>query len=412
MGQREFIVLISMLMALTALAIDLMLPAFGAMRESFGLAEGSSTVAPVVTVFLLGLGVGQPLWGPLSDAVGRKRILWIGLLVYGIAAAGAALAPSLALLLGWRFLGGLGAGAVRVVALGTVRDRSRGEAMARIMSYVMAVFILVPVVAPALGSIILGVASWHATFWVLVVCALATGAWSLRLPESLPVELRIPPRPGRLVAAMRAVLSSRFAMGLTIAQTTTFALFASYLATSELFIGDVFGLSAWFPVIFGASALVMGTGMLVNPRLLDRLGLRRWLRLVLTGYLAATLLLAGIALATGGRPPFWLFLVGLLPVLLAQGFVTPNLNSAAMMPMGHLAGTAAAIIGAISTLGGAAVGAAIDRAYDGTILPFALAGVLAGLCGYASYRWADAVWTRSADRDLGVSSVAGSPATR
>ena len=405
MGQREFIVLISMLMALTALAIDLMLPAFGAMRESFGLAEGSSAVAPVVTVFLLGLGVGQPLWGPLSDAVGRKRILWIGLLVYGVAAAGAALAPSLALLLAWRFLGGLGAGAVRVVALGTVRDRSRGEAMARIMSYVMAVFILVPVVAPALGSIILGVASWHATFWVLVVCALATGAWSLRLPESLPVELRIPPHPGRLAAAMRAVLSSRFAMGLTIAQTTTFALFASYLATSELFIGDVFGLSAWFPVIFGASALVMGTGMLVNPRLLDRFGLRRWLRLVLTGYLAATLLLAGIALATGGQPPFWLFLVGLLPVLLAQGFVTPNLNSAAMMPMGHLAGTAAAVIGAISTLGGAAIGAAIDRAYDGTILPFALAGVLAGLCGYASYRWADAVWVRSADRDIGTAAA-------
>ena len=219
MGQREFIVLISMLMALTALAIDLMLPAFGAMRESFGLAEGSSAVAPVVTVFLLGLGVGQPLWGPLSDAVGRKRILWIGLLIYGVAAAGAALAPSLALLLAWRFLGGLGAGAVRVVALGTVRDRSRGEAMARIMSYVMAVFILVPVVAPALGSIILGVASWHATFWVLVACALATATWSLRLPESLPVELRIPPHPGRLVAAVRAVLSSRFAMGLTIAQT-------------------------------------------------------------------------------------------------------------------------------------------------------------------------------------------------
>ena len=403
MGQREFIVLISMLMALTALAIDLMLPAFGAMRASFGLAEGSSAVAPVVTVFLLGLGVGQPLWGPLSDALGRKRILWIGLAVYAVAAAGAALAPSLAVLLAWRFVGGLGAGAVRVVALGTVRDRSRGEAMARVMSYVMAVFILVPVVAPALGSLILGVAPWPATFWVLVACALATAAWSTRLAESLPTERRIPLQVGRLAVAVKAVLSSRFAMGLTIAQTTTFALFASYLATSELFIGDVFGLGAWFPVIFGVSALVMGAGMLLNPRMLDRFGLRHWLRLVLTGYLAATLLLAGIAFATGGQPPFWLFLAGLLPILLAQGFVTPNLNSAAMMPMGHLAGTAAAVIGAISTLGGAAIGAVIDRAYDGTILPFALAGVLAGLAGYGSYRWADAVWTRSADRDIAVS---------
>lgn len=403
MGQREFIVLISLLMALTALAIDLMLPAFGAMRESFGLPEDSSAIAPVVTVFLLGLGVGQPLWGPLSDAYGRKRILWIGLAVYCVGAAGAALASSLALLLAWRFVGGLGAGAVRVVALGTVRDRSRGEAMARIMSYVMAVFILVPVIAPALGSIVLGVASWHVTFWVLVAVALAAAAWSTRMPESLPAERRIAPQLGRLTAAVRAVLRSRFAMGLTIAQTATFALFASYLATSELFIGDVFDLSAWFPVIFGATALVMGAGMIVNPRMLDRFGLRRWLRIVLSGYLAATLLLAGIALACGGQPPFWLFLVGLLPVLLAQGFVTPNLNSAAMMPMGHIAGTAAAVIGSISTLGGAAIGAAIDRAYDGTILPFAVAGVLIGLVGYACYRWADAVWVRSADRDIGAS---------
>jgi DHA1 family bicyclomycin/chloramphenicol resistance-like MFS transporter len=190
-------------------------------------------------------------------------------------------------------------------------------------------------------------------------------------------------------------------MGFTVAQTATFGLFASYLATSELFIGDVFGLGAWFPLIFGGTALGMGAGMLANPRLLDRYGLRRWLRLVLGGYVAATMLLATIALVTGGRPPFWLFLAGLLPVLLAQGFVTPNLNSAAMMPMGHIAGTAAAVIGSISTLGGALIGALIDRAFDGTVLPFAIAGAVLGLIGYAAYRWADATWERSADRELG-----------
>ena len=412
MGSHEFIVLVSMLMALTALAIDLMLPAFGAMRSSFGLPSDSSAVAPVVTVFLLGLGIGQPLWGPLSDALGRKRILWLGLAVYGVAAAGAATAPSLEVLLAWRFVGGLGAGAVRVVAVGTVRDRSRGEAMARIMSYVMAVFILVPVIAPTLGSVVLAFTSWQATFWVLVACALLAAAWSSRLPESLAVEDRIPPDPRRLVLAIRVVLSSRFAMGLTLAQTATFALFASYLATSELLIDDVFGLRDWFPLIFGATALLMGMGMVANPRMLDRYGFRHWLRLVLTGYLVAVLLLAAIAIATGGQPPFWLFLLGLAPVLLAQGFVTPNLNSAAMMPMGHIAGTAAAVIGSISTLGGAAIGALIDRAYDGTILPFALAGALLGLLGYACYRWSDAAWLRSADRELGVGPITapGEPA--
>jgi DHA1 family bicyclomycin/chloramphenicol resistance-like MFS transporter len=145
----------------------------------------------------------------------------------------------------------------------------------------------------------------------------------------------------------------------------------------------------------------MGTGMLINPRTLARFGLRRWLRLVLGGYLLSALVLAAIGIATGGRPPFWLFLVGLLPLLVAQGLVTPNLNSAAMMPMGHMAGTAAAVIGSISTLGGAAVGALIDRAYDGTVLPFCLAGAVLAVVGYACYRWADATWERSAERELG-----------
>ena len=245
------------------------------------------------------------------------------------------------------------------------------------MSYVMAVFILVPVIAPSLGSLVLSVTSWEATFWVLVACAVAAGVWATRLPESLPPSRRI-------AAATRGGWRRR--CGPSSRAATPWAsrsprrprsrLFASYLATSELFIGDVFGLSAWFPLIFGGTALCMGLGMLANPRLLDRYGLRRWLRLVLGGYVAATLLLATIALLTGGQPPFWLFLAGLLPVLLAQGFVTPNLNSAAMMPMGHIAGTAAAVIGSISTLGGALIGALIDRAFDGTVLPFAIAGAV------------------------------------
>ena len=362
-------------------------------------------MALVVTVFLVGQGIGQPVWGPLSDAFGRKRVLWIGLGIYMAAAAGSALAPSLGVLLAWRLLGGIGAGAVRVVAVGVVRDRSRGEAMARIMSYVMAIFIIVPMVAPMLGSVVLGMASWHATFWVLVAGALAAAIWSLRLPESLPAGQRLPPDARRLLAGVRAVLGSRFAMGFTLAQTMTFALFASYLATSELFIGEIFGMAAWFPVIFGGSAMLMGVGMLLNPRMLDRFGLRQWLRPVMAGYAISVLLLAVIAVASGGLPPFWLYLVGLLPMLFMQGFVSPNLSAAAMMPMGHVAGTAAAVMGSISTLGGAAIGAGIDRVYDGTIAPFALAGAGLGLLGYVGYRWADRVWVRAADRELGVPAV-------
>ncbi len=400
LGTRQFIALISMLMALTALAIDMMLPAFGAMREGFALAADSNALAPVITVFLIGLGIGQPVWGPLSDALGRRRILWVGLAIYIVGALGAAFAPSLTTLLLWRFVGGIGAGAIRVITHGVIRDAYAGEAMAKILSYIMAVFILVPVVAPSVGAFVLSVASWRWVFGFFVVFALVMGAWATRLPETLPPERRMPLRARKLAAAARAVLSSRFAMGLVLAQMLVFAFFASYLASSELIIRDVFGLGAWFPLIFGGSALVLGAGMLVNPRLIDHFGLRRWLRLVLSGYLVAVAVFALVTLASGGIPPFWLFMASLLPVLLTHSFVIPNLNAAAMMPMGNIAGTAAAVIGSIVTLGGAALGALIDRLYDGTVLPFALAGISMCAVGYAFYRWADADWGDAAEHAL------------
>ena len=155
MGRREFIVLISMLMALTALAIDMMLPAFGQMRTDFGLDPDSNAVAPVVTVFFVGFGLGQLLWGPLSDSLGRKRILWLGLAIYAVAAIGAAFAPFAAVLLLLRFVRGFGAAAIRVVTQGAVRDHYRGDQMAKVLSYIMAVFILVPMVAPSIGAAVL-----------------------------------------------------------------------------------------------------------------------------------------------------------------------------------------------------------------------------------------------------------------
>lgn len=400
LSKREFIVMMSALISLTALAIDMMLPAFGDMRSGFGLAEDSSAVAPVVTVFFIGLGTSQPLWGPLSDALGRKRILWIGLLIYAVSALGAVFSPSLGVLLLWRFLAAFGAGAVRVVTHGIIRDAYRGEQMAKTLSYIMAVFVLVPVIAPSVGSAVLIIGSWRMIFIFFLAAALAVGAWAIRLPETLSTERRIDLNLSRLIVTGKAIFTSRFAIGLIITQTAAFGFFASYLATSELIVADVFGLQAWFPIIFGGLALVLGVGMLFNPRLLDRFGLRRSLRFVLTGYLGGMLLFTSIALVTGGKPSFWLYLAGLTPVLLAQSFLIPNLNSAAMMPMGNIAGTAAAVIGSIVMLGGAAIGATIDTFYNGTITPFALGGALICIVGYTCYRWADAGWDDSAEREL------------
>jgi len=400
MGRREFIVLISMLMALTALAIDMMLPAFSDMRAEFGLAADSNAVATIVTVFFLGIGLGQLAWGPAADALGRKRILWAGLAVYIVAAIGGAFAPSLELLLVSRFVAGIGAAGIRVVTFGAIRDRYHGDQMAVTLSYIMAIFILVPMIAPTLGSIVLLVGTWRWIFALIAVAAALVAAWSFRLPESLPPEWRIPFDVRKMVEAGRYVVGSRFAIGFTLAQTAMFGFFASYLATTQLIVSDIYGLAEWFPFIFGGAALAFGAATLLNPRLIDRFGLRQQLRYTLPGLVLVSAWFAIVALATGGRPPFLLFLMGIVPILVVHAWTMPNLNSAAMMPMGRVAGTAAAVIGAVSTLGGAAIGAFIDSRYDGTITPMATAAVVVALVALGLGRWSDAVWDRDADRQL------------
>lgn len=304
----EFTILISMIMAVVALAIDMMLPALGAMRSGFDLAADSNALAPIVTFFFLGLALGQPLWGPLSDALGRKPILYAGLVVYIASSIGAAFAPSLGVLFALRFIGGIGAAGSRVVAHGIVRDAYEGQAMAKAMSYIMAVFIVVPVVAPSLGSVVLAFGSWHLIFWVIAAFGVGVGLWSTRLPETLPASRRIPLDARHLLEAAGTVLRNRFTIGLTLAQTAVFGFFASYLASSQLIIDDIFGLDAWFPIIFGGSAAVIGLGMLVNTRLLNIAPLRSLLRWVLIGYTASTFTFAAIAWITGGTHPSGSFL--------------------------------------------------------------------------------------------------------
>jgi DHA1 family bicyclomycin/chloramphenicol resistance-like MFS transporter len=189
-------------------------------------------------------------------------------------------------------------------------------------------------------------------------------------------------------------------MGFALAQTMIFGFFASYLASSQLIVDDIYDLAQWFPLIFGGASLAYGAATLANPRFIDRFGLRRMLRFALTGLVLASFSFTTIALAFGGQPPFPLYLVGILPILVMHAWTGPNLNSAAMMPMGRLAGTAAAVIGATSTLGGAAIGALIDALYDGSVLPMALASVVVAVAAFVLWRWSDAVWERDAERQL------------
>ena len=381
--------MIAMIMALTALAIDIMLPTFSAVRTEFGLAADSTAPAAIVTFFFLGLAAAQPVFGPLADRFGRKPILYVGLALYLASAIAVALAPTFQMVLVSRFLWGVAAAAPRVVAISVVRDTYQGEAMARTMSLIMSIFVLVPVVAPSIGSMILSVSSWRWVFGSCAVAAALLAGWTQRLPETLKPGNRLPLRFDSIVAAGRTVLTNRQTMGYTLAMTVLFGAFMSYLASSELIISDVFDRADQFPYVFGGLAAVMGAAMLLNARVVSRVGLKRLVRIVLVAYVTVAGGLAALAVATDGKPGFWLFVVGLAAMLSVHALLIPNFNTLAMNPMGAVAGTAAAVIGTVSTALGAGLGAALDRMFDGTVLPFTLGFFACGVIAAGIVLWVE-----------------------
>lgn len=388
-GRPEFTAVLAYSMALTALGIDLMLPAFGAIRSDLGLPPDSTAVAGLVTSYFIGLAVGQLVYGPLADRFGRRPVLFAGYVIYALAALITALAPSLTLLLAARFVWGLGAASPRVVTLAMVRDAFEGEQMARTMSMIMAVFILAPIVAPTVGATIVGFASWRWLFGVCALVATIMTLWATRLPETLDDRNRMPLRFGRIVRATKVVVSNRQAVAYGLAMTALYGVFTSYLGSAELIFGDTFGSGDIFPYLFGGVAAFMGLAMVGNARIVERVGTRRLGHITLICYVALAGGLVALALATDGRPPLAAFVVGVALMLGAHGLLIPNFNTIAMAPMASVAGTASSVIGAVQIAVGALLGAQLDRAFDGTILPISFGFLGYGIVALALVLWAE-----------------------
>jgi MFS transporter, DHA1 family, multidrug resistance protein len=389
MRGRELIAVLALVMSIVALAVDIMLPAFADIRAEFGLAADSTAAAGLITTYLLGMALSQLVFGVLADRFGRKPILYLGIGLYIVGALASALASGLGWLLAARFLWGVGAASPRILTLSVLRDVYSGERMARAMSFVMAIFILIPVVAPSIGAVITSWLGWRGVVFSTVVVAVLVGLWTLRLPETMRPENRLVLTWAGVARAGRIVLTNRMTVGYMLAFAALFGGFASYLASSELIFSDTFDLADEFPLIFGALAVVMGVAVLINGYLVERVGLRRLIRLVMTGYLVAAGALVALSAATGGVPPFVPFAVVMAILLSMHALLIPNMNSAAMIPMASVAGTASAIIGTVATAGGALLGAVIDRAYDGTVGPLNLSFLILGLVAWALSRYAD-----------------------
>ncbi|MBP1805793.1 multidrug effflux MFS transporter [Rubellimicrobium aerolatum] len=384
LSRPEFVALIAAIMSLNALAIDVMLPALPHMAEALGIANANDRQY-VVSVYMLGFGVGQLLVGPLSDRFGRRMPLLLGIGLYIAAALAAAAAPSFGMLLAMRLVQGLGAASTRVIAVAVVRDRFSGSAMAEVMSLAFMVFMVIPVVAPSIGEVLLAFAPWQSIFLFMGVLALAFGGWAfLRLPETLAPAQRRPLTAASIFGGFRIVVSNRAAFWYAMAGTCTFGALFGFISTAQQIYVDIYGLGVWFPAAFAFVAGLMAVSSFLNSRIVRRWGMRNISHLAILAFtgLSGLLLLASVAL--DGHPPLWLFLGLLSGVMFMFGWAASNMNSLSLQPLGAVAGTASSVFGFIQTLGGALMGGFVGQQFDGTVIPTAagyfVLGALAVVC--------------------------------
>jgi MFS transporter, DHA1 family, multidrug resistance protein len=382
---REFVAMMAALMAVNALAIDSMLPALPAIGDALGVSEDNRRQL-VITFYLLGFGGAQLLYGPISDRLGRKTILTVSLFFYGVFAMMSGLATSFEMLLGARFLQGVSAAATRVLVVSIVRDRYHGSQMARLMSLVFIVFMIVPVLAPAFGQAVLAVASWRFIFIGLGVYCVTVLAWALiRLPETHPPEKRRPLSIRHIGEAVGTTLRHRLSIGNTVALTLVMGGLFAFINSIQQIVFDVFGRPDLMALVFAGIAGPMALSSWLNSRIVERIGSRR----IMLWALGAFTFFAALHLATVAfhGETLLAFIVLQALTMASFGLISANLGAIAMEPLGHIAGTASSVQGVITTIGGALIGLAIGQSFNGTTIPFLLGFTLCGLAALAIALW-------------------------
>lgn len=385
----EFVALIALSMSLVAMSIDTMLPALGTMASDLGAAAPNDRQL-VLTMFFVGLTLGQLLYGPLSDAIGRKRAMYLGLVTLAAGTLVCLSAMSFRMMLAGRLLAGFGAAGPRIVSVAVVRDLYAGRTMARVMSLTMAIFILVPIVAPSIGQAALLVASWRAIFTGLLVMTTVVLVWfGLRQRETLPLAERRAFSFLPVARAMGEALRDPVTLGYALAAGFVFGAMIAFLGTAQQTFGEQYGLGAMFPLYFAALASAIGVASLLNAHLVMRFGMQRlstWALRTSAGLSVAFLV---VAILAGGHPPLAVFMGYMLVVFFCNGLLFGNFNALAMEPMGHIAGSAAAVIGSLTSLVSVLIGTPIGRAYDGTVIPLVGGLALLTFAALVTTIWAE-----------------------
>lgn len=379
-SSKEFTLLMALLISIVAISIDALLPALGILGAELGVTHPNQ-VQLVIGCIFAGMAVGQLIAGPLSDALGRKPVLFAGIALYLVGSIVCYLAPDMQQLLLGRVIQGLGVAGPYVTAMSVVRDKYAGRDMAKVMSLIMMIFILVPAIAPTLGQAVLHIAEWRAIFIMYIAYAILIGGWiALRLEETLPPTRRLPMKAAAFAHGLRTILSNRTTTLYMLCMGLCFGSFIGYLGASQQIFQDQFGVGEAFALYFGGLALVLGVASLTNSRIVGKVGMRTiCLRAMATIVLASAVFFA-LHFVTAITLPMFVIYAAVL--FFAFGLMFGNLNAIALEPMGDIAGMAAAITGAVSSVLSLGLGTAIGQMYDNTLLP-----ITAGFLGLGSLTW-------------------------
>lgn len=378
LGQAEFIALIAMLFATIALSIDAMLPAFPDITRTLT-PDNPNRVQWVISSLFLGMGLATLFVGPLSDAFGRKPVLMACGAIYVVACIGCYFATSFEMLLIFRLIMGVGIAGPRTVSLALVRDLYMGREMARIMSFAMMIFMVVPAIAPLMGQAVIAVSNWHTIFLVYIVFNGTALLWlGLRQPETLLKPNRIPLAAPTLIAAARDLFARKVILISIVIQGMVSASLVATISSIQLIFEKAFDRADSFPLWFGLIACLAAGGSFLNSRVVMRAGMRKVVNITFAVVLGVTLVHLGLRLAFDlpDLLSFGLFIVWIVCLFGMMGLTMGNLNALAMEPVGHIAGFAASMIGALSTVLSVVLSAPIALAFDDTPVPL-IAGAAA-----------------------------------
>jgi len=345
----EFIALMAALMSIVALAIDALLPAISNIGADINSLDSTDNQM-LVTMIFLGLGLGQLFFGPLSDCYGRKPVVYAGFILFLLASIVCLYAPSLEVMVLGRILQGIGLSAPRTISISIIRDTYEGDYMAKIMSFVVAFFILVPVVAPAIGKIILDSFGWKGIFYVQLIFALIIALWFWkRQPETLHPEFKIPFSGHVFVDGLKEFIRHKETVAFTITSGLVTGAFLVYLSSAQHIFEDQYALKEVFPYIFAGLAISIGLSTFLNGTLVMRFGMRK-LSFMATLAFTIIALLYTVLFFNSPNPSIYVLVAFLSAQFFCLGFMWGNFRSIAMEPIGHIAGIGAAINGFVSTI--------------------------------------------------------------